>query len=120
MNIQLKRVYDAPAEDDGKRILVDRIWPRGLSKAAARVDLWVKELAPSHALRKWYGHDPEKWEEFRSRYFAELSSRKEEIADLLKFIGAQRVTFLYSSRETRLNNAVVLKEYLEALARGGK
>lgn len=112
MRIQIKRVYEAPDDDDGKRILVDRLWPRGLSKVAAKIDFWEKEIAPSHELRRWYGHDPEKWPEFKRRYFAELRTNNEVVKRLLGFAGKGKVTFLYSSKEKRLNNAVALKEYI--------
>ena len=85
MSIQLKRVYDRPERKDGKRILVDRLWPRGLSKDSAKVDLWVKTIAPSTELRNWYRHDPEKWREFKTRYFTELRKNKEELDILLNY-----------------------------------
>ncbi len=112
MPFSVKRVYESPSAGDGVRVLVDRLWPRGLSKGKAAIDLWLREAAPSDALRKWYKHDPEKWPEFRRRYFAELDAKPEELAPLAK-LGRRRVTLVFGSREERLNNAVALKEYLE-------
>ena len=113
MRIRTKRVYDGPDPADGRRILVDRLWPRGLSKPAARLDYWAKAIAPSTALRHWYAHDPAKWKEFRRRYFAELDANPTGVADLREHLGAGRITLLYGSREERLNNATALQEYLE-------
>ena len=110
--VRTKRVYDKPASADGRRILVDRLWPRGLSKAAARIDHWARTIAPSTALRRWYGHDPAKWKEFRRRYFAELDANPDGLAGLRSHFGRGTVTFVYSSREERLNNAAALKEYV--------
>jgi uncharacterized protein YeaO (DUF488 family) len=111
--IKIRRVYDKPDPADGVRILVDRLWPRGLSKEAAKVDVWAKNLSPSHELRKWYGHDPEKWEEFKKRYFAEMDGNPADVENLKEQIRGHAVTFLYSSKEERLNNAQALKLYLE-------
>ncbi len=116
MPFPVKRAYEHPSPGDGVRVLVDRIWPRGLSKERAAIDLWLREAAPSDALRKWYGHDPVKWPEFRRRYFAELDAKPEELAPLAK-LKSRRVTLVFGSREERLNNAVALREYLE---RGSK
>jgi uncharacterized protein YeaO (DUF488 family) len=113
MKIKVKRVYDPPSPADGKRILVDRLWPRGIAKSAAKIDLWIKEIAPSNALRTWYAHDPKKWPEFKRRYFAELEANGEVLKSFLAQIGKGEVTFLFSSKETRLNNAFALKEYIE-------
>ena len=113
MKIRTKRVYDPPAVADGRRILIDRLWARGLSKTKARIDYWAKDIAPSTALRKWYGHDPDKWKEFRKRYFAELDANPGGLAALRAHLGRGTVTLLFSSRETRLNNASALREYLE-------
>lgn len=111
--IHLKRAYDAPAKQDGLRILVERLWPRGVSKDKAAVDLWLKSLAPSTELRKWYAHDPEKWEEFCDRYWAELN----EQSDLLKLLKHRTtegdVTFVFAASDVERNSAVALKEYLE-------
>ncbi len=112
MRFQIKRVYEDPSPDDGRRILIDRLWPRGLSKQRAAVDYWAKPIAPSHALRRWYGHDPEKWPEFRARYFAELDAAAEGVADLREQLGRGLNTILFSSREMRLNNAQALVDYL--------
>jgi uncharacterized protein YeaO (DUF488 family) len=113
VSIALKRAYDPAAASDGLRVLVERLWPRGVSKDAARIDLWVKTLAPSTGLRRWYGHDPRRWPEFRSRYLAELETQAEAVQALLKEIERGPVTFVYASRETRHNSATVLKAYLE-------
>ena len=103
-----------PEEADGHRILVDRLWARGVSKEKAKVDLWAKEIAPSTGLRRWYGHDPVRWTEFKTRYFAELEANPEKVEKFLAEVEAGMVTFLYSSKEERLNNAVALKEYIES------
>ena len=116
MTILVKRVYDKPEEADGCRILVDRLWVRGITKDKAGVDVWAKTVAPSTALRNWYDHDPDKWPEFKSRYADELETNKEEVEKLLVRIQAGTVTFLYSSKERRMNNAVALKEYLESMS----
>jgi len=108
--IKIKRIYDPPAGDDGFRILVDRLWPRGMSKDRAKVDLWLKEISPSNELRKWYGHAPEKWAEFKKRYLREIRERKEEFDLLLEKARGGIVTFLFSSQEEKLNNAAALKE----------
>jgi uncharacterized protein YeaO (DUF488 family) len=113
MNIQLKRVYQAASQGDGYRLLVDRIWPRGLGKEEARIDDWMKEIAPSTALRKWFGHEPAKWEEFRRRYFAELSLRPELVERLVQMAGSRPLTLVYSAKDEEHNNAVALREYLE-------
>jgi uncharacterized protein YeaO (DUF488 family) len=117
MDIKIKRAYDSPSDDDGYRILVDRLWPRGISKEKAKLDFWPKELAPSTELRRWYGHDPEKWAEFKSRYFAELDGKPELVDELLDYVGKGKVTLVYSSKEQRLNNAIALKEYVESSTR---
>jgi len=113
VKIRTKRVYDPPATGDGRRILIDRLWARGLSKGKAKIDYWAKAIAPSTALRKWYGHDPDKWTDFRKRYFAELDANPEGVAELRAQMGKGTVTLLFSSKETRLNNASALREYLE-------
>jgi len=115
MTIRLKRVYDSPDEDDGFRVLVERLWPRGLTKERAQIDLWVKEAGASTELRKWFGHDPAKWEEFRRKYFEELDGRPQVIQQLSDMIRKYKtVTFLFAARDPEHNNAVALKEYLEA------
>ena len=112
--IQLKRVYDRPSAQDGIRILVDRLWPRGLSKASAKLDMWQKAAGPSHELRKWFGHDAEKWKEFQRRFFSELTQNPEAWEPLLERAQKQQVTLLYGSHEAEHNNAVALKRFLEA------
>src|SRR5512143_931551 len=111
--IKIKRVYDAPSRDDGKRILIDRLWPRGVKKDEARIDAWMKDVAPSSDLRKWFEHDPGKWGEFKTRFFAELKNRKDLVDQLAGMARKGRITLLYGSKEERFNNAVALKEYLE-------
>jgi uncharacterized protein YeaO (DUF488 family) len=113
MVIRVKRVYDPPSGDDGERILVDRLWPRGLTKERARIDLWLKEVAPTTELREWYGHDPARWEEFRRRYRAELSAKQDLVRTLKEKASQGTVTLVFSSREQLLNNAVALKIFLE-------
>ena len=112
--IQTKRIYSASEQSDGQRILIDRLWPRGVSKDAAEIDFWAKEVAPSSELRKWYQHDASKWDEFRKRYFAELDSNTENVEKYLNAIGKGTVTFVYGSKEEKFNNAVALKEYMDA------
>ncbi len=112
-NIKLKRVYDPPSTEDGVRLLVDRLWPRGLKKAGARLDGWVREIAPSGALRQWFGHDPARWPEFQQRYFAELDARPEAWGGVLEHVRNGPVTLLYGARDPEHNNAVALKLYLE-------
>lgn len=111
--IRVKRVYDAPAGDDGYRVLVDRLWPRGMSWERSRVDLWLKDIAPSDELRRWFNHEPEKWAEFKRKYFAEIKERTEALGSLLDKLKTERVTLLYGARDQQLNNATALKEYLE-------
>lgn len=112
MNPSIKRVYEPPDKGDGKRILVDRLWPRGLAKAKVGVDLWLKEIAPSTALRKWFGHDPNKWAEFKKRYRAELEENDEQVALLKGEIKKGAVTLLYAAKDEEHNDAVVLLEFL--------
>ena len=111
--IKLKRVYEASNKSDGVRILVERLWPRGLTKEAAAVDHWVKDIAPSPGLRKWYGHDPDKWLAFQQRYRAELDANKDEIDALRKLLKNGATTFVYAAKDEARNSAVVLKAYLE-------
>lgn len=110
----VRRVYDPPAAEDGYRVLVDRLWPRGLSKERAAVDKWLRDIAPSDALRKWYRHDAAGWDEFCRRYFRELEAHEAAVRELLEACAAGPVTLLYASREQHLNNAVALREYLQA------
>lgn len=112
MKIAVQRVYDAPSPKDGLRILVDRLWPRGLSKENAQIDVWLKAIAPSNELRKWYQHDPEKWQEFKKRYFAELKELPEAVDELLGYVKKRNVAFLFASKESEHNNAVALREYV--------
>ena len=113
MRIAIKRAYEKPARSDGRRILVDRLWPRGLTKENAKIDFWAKEVAPSNAVRRWYGHAPERWTEFQRRYEAELDANPEAVADLREHLGKGAVTFVFSSKEERLNNAAALVAYLK-------
>ena len=113
MKLNVKRVYLPAAKKDGLRILVDRLWPRGISKEKSKVDLWLKEIAPSNELRKWYNHEPGKWEHFKEKYFKELSSNPELLKLLIEKAAKGTVTLLYSSKEERFNNAVALREYIE-------
>lgn len=112
--VRIKRVYDEPAASDGKRVLVDRLWPRGVSKERAHLDLWLKEVAPSPELRTWFGHDPEKWGEFRRRYEAELASGETHQAFLtLRDLARQgSLTLVFAAHDVQHNNAVVLRELL--------
>jgi uncharacterized protein YeaO (DUF488 family) len=112
MEIMLKRAYQDPSATDGPRVLVERLWPRGVSKERARVDLWLKDAAPSTDLRRWFGHDPDRWPEFRRRYYAELKTRPESLAELAPLLERGPVTFIYGSREERYNAAVALRDYL--------
>ena len=113
VTIKLKRAYQDATKSDGTRILVERLWPRGLSKDRAQVDLWLKDVAPSTELRKWFGHDPSRWQEFRRRYHQELRRRPELLQPLLDALAHGPVTFIYGSREERYNAAVALREYVE-------
>jgi uncharacterized protein YeaO (DUF488 family) len=113
MAIRLKRAYDKPAKGDGFRVLVDRVWPRGMTKEALKADVWLKNVAPSTQLRKWFGHEPEKWKEFRKRYFKELGSHPEEVRLLREKARGGDVTLVFGARESRFNNAEAIKEYLE-------
>ncbi len=114
MTISLKRAYETPSPADGPRVLVERLWPRGLSKEKADVDVWLKEVAPSTELRRWFGHDPAKWEEFRRRYREELRERPEELQSLRSLVEAGPVTLVYGSRDQEHNAATVLNEMLES------
>jgi uncharacterized protein YeaO (DUF488 family) len=116
MNVRLKRAYEAPAASDGARILVDRLWPRGLRKDGAKIDIWMKEIAPSTALRKWFAHDPKKWPEFATRYRGELATRAEELKLICAKARAGPVTLIYSARDEEHNQAVVLKQVLQIAA----
>jgi uncharacterized protein YeaO (DUF488 family) len=113
LRIRVKRAYDAPARSDGRRVLVDRMWPRGVSKDAALLDAWAKELAPSTGLRTWFAHDPAKWPSFKLRYLAELTRKKAAVAELLAGCERATLTLVFGAKDLEHNNAVVLKEYLE-------
>lgn len=115
-NVRIKRIYEPPSEDDGFRVFIDRLWPRGLKKEKVRFDLWMKELAPSTELRRWFGHDPEKWQEFKVRYFAELDQRGEAVAELAARAKAGTVTIVFGARDERRSNAAALVEYLEEIS----
>jgi uncharacterized protein YeaO (DUF488 family) len=111
--IDIARVYDAPKPDGRFRVLVDRLWPRGVKKEDLQFDLWAKDLAPSDQLRKWFQHDPQRWDKFRERYFAELDKKSAEVAELLRSIGKRSLLLLYGARDKEHNNAAALREYLE-------
>jgi len=113
MNIRIKRVYEEPDKDDGVRILVDRLWPRGLTKEKARVDLWLKEIAPSTELRKWFDHDPKKWKNFRGRYETEIRHKDDLIKVLNQKAREGTITLIYGARDEKHNEALVLKHILE-------
>jgi uncharacterized protein YeaO (DUF488 family) len=121
--IRVERIYDNPKgnNNDGFRILVDRLWPRGLSKDKVRFDLWQKEIAPSNSLRKWFGHDQKKWNEFKQRYFKELDKKSDLVNQTLNKVKEEStlstITLLHSTKEAKFNNAVALKEYLEEKAK---
>jgi uncharacterized protein YeaO (DUF488 family) len=114
--IRIERIYDNPKGDNSFRILVDRLWPRGLSKEKARVDLWQKDIAPSNSLRKWFGHDEKKWDEFKRKYFEELDKKNDSdtVYRIIKMAKEQNsITLLYGTKEKRFNHAIALKEYLQ-------
>ncbi len=117
MLIRLKRAYDPPEDTDGLRILVDRLWPRGISKEKLRLDGWEKALAPSSTLRKWFAHEPNKWEAFRHFYFEELNGHGEEATNLLSRAEHSRLTLIYAARDVRHNHGIVLKEFLEKMVK---
>lgn len=112
MTLQIKRIYEPPSKEDGVRILVDRLWPRGVSKDEAHVDAWLKDIAPSADLRRWFGHDTDKWSEFRRRYKAELDDNPAAVDELKRQIGQSPVTLLYGAKDTEHNNAVVLRDFV--------
>ena len=112
-DIRVKRAYEPPGSDDGLRILIDRLWPRGLTKSALKLDAWVKHLSPSNELRKWYQHDPEKFAEFRRRYIAELESESEALDELRETVKGRTVTLLTATKELDLSHATVLRELLD-------
>lgn len=110
--VRIKRIYEPASGDDGQRVLVDRIWPRGISKEKAALDLWLKEVAPSTELRKWFGHDPERFSEFRDRYARELDDNPEPVAQLCDLLDKGDVTLLYGAHDEQDNQAVVLADYI--------
>ena len=113
MQIRLKRAYEKPGPQDGTRVLVDRLWPRGISKDEAGIDVWLKEIAPSNGLRKWFGHDPDKWEEFKRRYYCELNTHgNEAVTKLAEIARKGRVTLVFAAKNESFNNAQALKEYV--------
>lgn len=114
MTVRIKRVYETPSPEDGKRILIDRLWPRGLTKDKAKINLWLKDVAPSTELREWFGHDPVKWPEFQRRYWQELDANKAGVSQLRHELQAGPATLVYSAKDEVHNDAVVLKAYLEA------
>jgi len=114
MKIKIKRVYEKPDKEDGLRILVDRLWPRGLTKEKASVDLWLKNIAPSTELRKWFGHDPVRWNEFRKQYWEELEKNKEESSLLTEQLRNGEVTLVYGAKDEEHNEALVIKEFFSS------
>jgi uncharacterized protein YeaO (DUF488 family) len=112
LDLQIKRIYAKPMSKDGYRVLVDRIWPRGVTREKAKLDEWLKPIAPSTGLRKWFGHDPLKWQEFRKRYRAELIEQRSQLALLAERAAHQRVTLLYAARDPQINHAVLIEEAL--------
>lgn len=112
--LKIKRVYEKPDKSDGYRILVDRLWPRGLTNEEVKADLWLKDIAPSNALRTWFGHTPKRWPGFKRKYFKELEGKKELLEFITKKARTENITLLYGAKNEKQNNAVVLKEYLES------
>ncbi|TCQ77986.1 uncharacterized protein YeaO (DUF488 family) [Ochrobactrum sp. BH3] len=113
--ISIKRIYEEPQSEDGFRVLVDRIWPRGMTKEKAALDLWAKDIAPSSALRKWFNHDISKWSEFENRYRGELANNEAAILELMQKAAQQHVTLLYGARDEQHNQAVVLQDFIQSL-----
>jgi uncharacterized protein YeaO (DUF488 family) len=120
MKISAKRIYDEPSSKDGVRILIDRLWPRGLSRKTARIDEWLKDVAPSDVLRRWFGHDPIRWKEFQRRYFAELDTKPGVWLGVLERARNGPVTLLYAARDPEHNNAVAFRTFLERHAGHGR
>ncbi len=116
MEIRVKRIYEPPEPGDGYRLLVDRLWPRGVSKESASLDAWMKEVAPSAELRRWFGHDPSRWPEFKRRYAAELGTRQDLVAEILSRARDGPITLIFSARDRDHNQAVALSAYLAAKA----
>ena len=115
MTIDTARIYDKPRGSRGYRVLVDRLWPRGLRKEDVKVDLWLKDIAPSNALRRWFGHEPKKWEQFKQRYFRELDQRQDLVRTLISSAPSGLIVLLYGAKDIQHNQAVALKEYLESI-----
>lgn len=115
MTVNIKRVYELPASKDGYRVLVDRLWPRGISKETAVINEWWKEYAPSTKLRKWFGHDPVKWKSFRQQYLAELRANREELVGAVNRANRDQITLVYGAKDEQHNQAVVLKEFIETM-----
>jgi len=113
MRLLTKRIYEPSSPGDGYRVLVDRLWPRGVSKDHAKLDAWEKNLSPGDELRKWFQHDPERWEEFRRRYRKELNAKKGNVSAMLEHATQKTITLLFGARDTHHNNAIVLKEFIE-------
>lgn len=111
--IQVKRIYDKLEPDDGFRVLVDRLWPRGISKERAKISMWLQEIAPSNGLRQWFAHDPNKWPEFKRRYFAELKVNQNLVQLLIRKANEDKVTLLYGAKDTLYNNAMALNEFIK-------
>lgn len=120
MNIRIKRAYEKAAREDGFRVLVDRLWPRGVKKEKARIGLWIKEAAPSNDLRKWFNHEPAKWDEFKRRYFLELAEKGQTLKPIQEQVQKRAVTLVYGAKDERYNNAVALREFLTSRAAGVK
>jgi uncharacterized protein YeaO (DUF488 family) len=118
--IKLKRVYESAASDDGARFLVERLWPRGIKKTALQIDAWLKDVAPSTGLRKWFAHDPRKWNDFRKRYFRELRANDESVEPIMTAAKRGTVTLLYSSHDVEHNNAVALRDYIRNQSKKGR
>ena len=116
MKIRLKRVYEEAGPEDGVRILVDRLWPRGVSRQAAHIDFWFKDIAPSATLRKWYGHEPERWQSFKARYFAELDANPAAVDQLRQLVRRGSVTLVYGARDTQHSHALALLDYMHDTA----
>ncbi|AWN75139.1 DUF488 domain-containing protein [Legionella anisa] len=112
--IKIKRIYETPDSADGYRILVDRLWPRGVKKETAAIDLWLKEVSPSNELRQWFNHEPDKWQEFQKRYAQELTEKQEQLATITTHAKNQTVTLLYSAKDAKHNNAQALLEFIHA------
>ncbi|GMV94859.1 MAG: DUF488 domain-containing protein [Candidatus Hydrogenedentes bacterium] len=113
LHLRVKQIYEPPSNQDGLRILVDRLWPRGLKKETCRLDSWLKDIAPSNTLRRWFGHDPARWDEFQQRYFEELDERPDIWQAVMELARGKTVTLLYAAHDSQHNNAVALKNYLQ-------